>query len=1778
MGLDTTSKKLMISPYLVNSHLNSSTPFSLDEYEAQWKLPPYAPWGIDKYPDFQFDNTQYNETCEYPVFWLDNGEIVPVPATGCYHSEFDQYGDTEAFGVFPDWQRQLSKFASVQDRLREWMPSVNEKLQKLSCLAIQALDLDGIRIDKATQVTVQALADWAEHVRQCAVDVGKENFFIPGEVTGGDTFGALYYGRGRTPRQLPDFQQATNMKTADDQFFLRDRGVNSLDSAAFHYSVYRSLARFLGMDGNLNAAYDIPVNFVDAWAMMVITNDFLNPNTEVFDPRHQYGTTNQDVFRWPSLTNGTHKNALANFITTHVLPGQPLLWYGEEQSMYLFDNGASNYLYGRQAMPSTKAWQRHGCYKMGSSQYYNMPYDKALTGCDDDWNSLDHFDPTAENRRLVTHLNELRDMFPTLRDGLDLHPHNNETHYVQFPGSNKTQTEMGLWIVERGPMQFQANDPIFGGTGGNGNKVLLLYTNENSTIEYERDCLQEGWLRTAFAAPVTLQNLFFPYETYELQDSTESFNLDNSAPYRGCLPKVEMRPYEFKALVPQARFALGSPMMSKFEPGHDARVLSDDTNSFNIRIEYDQTMDCASVTNGITVTGQFAGSSMQPRLTNIVCQSFDGERPETVGVAPSSWFISATVSDAPDGLYDIQVARVNAQRAGAQTMATDHLLVRKGTAENAMVFTGDADYSDSILSESNGEYTITHASPGADRFRYSADFGQTWTAWTDYEAVTAANATLFEDKWWDGHHVEVQYWSAIAGSASVVVHGDAGWSGRRRFPQLLLRGEFNQWGFDSGRHSAMSNDDQGLWSIPFMSTWPAYIQLNVYGYDDYFYGDTDADGIIDRLPPNALSPNYLNISTPPMPHVSWTLFLDDKSGEWYIIPRGHFAAAVALFALLLSIPPITAFIAAAIFRYSFYAIKINKWGVKPNKGTSYFQLGREKKSDAGADIVGAAAVVSEKKDKHPTKPIGWPEVPGKRRKVLIATLEYEIIDWKLKVKIGGLGVMSSLMGKAMSDCDLIWVVPKVKDIEYPQGDYAEPIEVIIFGEPYLIEVETHQLDNVTYVILDSPVFRAQTKADPYPQRMDDLSSAIFYSTWNQAIAETIRRNPVIDIYHINDYHGALAPLYLLPKVLPTCLSLHNAEFQGLWPLRTKEEMKEVCAAFNIPKEICTKYVQFGNTFNLLHAGASFISLHQKSIGVAGVSDKYGKRSWARYPALWTLKNIDSLPNPDPTDIAALDEQPIAVDKIEVDENAESKRPEDKRLAQEWAGLKQDPNAELFVFVGRWSKQKGVDLIADVMPSILDKKPKVQLITVGPVIDLYGRFAAEKLARLMELYPDRVFSKPEFTALPPYLFSGADFALIPSRDEPFGLVAVEFGRKGALGVGARLGGLGLMPGWWFPVESSATEHMLSQLTKTIKLALRSTQEERAILRARSAVQRFPVVEWRQRLEDFQKRSIAASRGLAGENAYYYDMDLTGPTGLYQHQNDSLASLAGGDWRNSIQSIPDSPQLGGHRGSVTPSPLASPSLSPTPQSGFEDQRGGYPQHGGYAQNNGYLTAGEPNKKANRASADSFYEDDPDRRSAQGQQVPPLYYDRDQSPSADVNPANPAGPKFFTGNAYSPNGGDIYEDDEQSERGSTAANSYAQHGGSMNGQPYDSFLAAANRQIAKQTKGTRDPFMERRQSMDSQAGFDSPSRPFTAHSRQSSFDSISSIMDEKGSSSPLNKAIVDFTDSDGEVAQTFVQKLQILSADNSKNDLCIEKFLMKSEKDFFDVVKKGKMSCEY
>lgn len=74
----------------------------------------------------------------------------------------------------------------------------------------------------------------------------------------------------------------------------------------------------------------------------------------------------------------------------------------------------------------------------------------------------------------------------------------------------------------------------------------------------------------------------------------------------------------------------------------------------------------------------------------------------------------------------------------------------------------------------------------------------------------------------------------------------------------------------------------------------------------------------------------------------------------------------------------------------------------------------------------------------------------------------------------------------------------------------------------------------------------------------------------------------------------------------------------------------------------------------------------------------------------------------------------------IDKEFEAGRADLKRQAQEWAGLEQNPEAELFVFVGRWSLQKGVDLIADIFPWVLETYPQTQLIvSTADQIRVYG---------------------------------------------------------------------------------------------------------------------------------------------------------------------------------------------------------------------------------------------------------------------------------------------------------------------------------------------------------------------------------------------------------------------------------------------------------------------------
>lgn len=882
-----------------------------------------------------------------------------------------------------------------------------------------------------------------------------------------------------------------------------------------------------------------------------------------------------------------------------------------------------------------------------------------------------------------------------MNDGYWLETLSNQTHNIYLPGSKGVPSPTGMWSVYRSQLDGVQDLSDAGGQGSQG--VWLLYSNVNTTTKFTFDCQDETLaLVSPFAAGTTVKNLFYPYDEHVLENSTVA--LSNGTGASGCLSNLTLGEYAYKAYVPMANFAEPAPTLTKLSPSHDERVISSvalgQQQSLPIEVYFSKAMSCSSVAASLSVNSTTQDGST-PSIGNTSCAALDTAG-ETVyaGQPASQWVFTATLENVSHGVHTLIMTNASAED-GTHTNVTDRFFFRIGATDNPVVFPHTGNYSAALLHRDSftQDVYIAARAAGADKFRYSRNWGSSWSSWADY---TDANVTLEEQPWsgtasqeWSGEHVVVQYWSKTAGSSDHVQHGDLSATQKaRRWPHAFVLGAWNSWGYDGGLPHAMTleasesgDNTSSLWHFDLAAEYPTQTQINVWGMNPdgspdktMQFGDVDGDGVLDWLHPDTLSSNnlYLN-GGPAMPHMAWRIEVNDGDYRYRLVPSGNAWYQLALFILLALVPLLSGCFLVWTFKQSYYQVKFNQIGIAAPGGllgrakrTIYTKLG----SGEGGGGEKSAAVVPM------TTAAAAAASLGPRRTILIATMEYEIEDWNIKIKIGGLGKMASLMGSsALGHQNLVWVIPCVGGIDYPVDQVAEPIVVTINDAEYLVSVQYHVINNITFVLLDAPVFRERTKADPYPPRMDDIESAIYYSAWNACIAEAIRRFQP-DLYHINDYHGALAPLYLLPRTIPVCLSLHNAEFQGMWSLRSKGEMAEICSVFNLPKEVVKTYVQFDKVFNMLYAGASYLRQHQGGYGAVGVSKKYGTRAYKRYPIFWGLSEIGSLPNPDPDDMAELDgglAKALKASDVIVDEEAEQRRGQLRVQAQQWAGLEVDAN-------------------------------------------------------------------------------------------------------------------------------------------------------------------------------------------------------------------------------------------------------------------------------------------------------------------------------------------------------------------------------------------------------------------------------------------------------------------------------------------------------------------------
>ncbi len=386
----------------------------------------------------------------------------------------------------------------------------------------------------------------------------------------------------------------------------------------------------------------------------------VNANTGKFDPRHMYGVTNQDVFRWPAIVNGTQKQLLGMFLTTLLLPGIPTLVWGEEQAFYVMDNTASNYVFGRSPMSSAQAWEMHGCFTVGNAKYFEFPVTAALQGCADDSINLDHRDPSNSIRNIIKSTYEMRENYPVLVDGFSLQQLSKQTHDVFLPGSNNIATETGMWSMERA---------AFTGVQNSLNQtVWLVYGNEQVDNTFTFGCNEGTGLIAPFAAGTTVQNLYAPYDKYTLQGSSTKLPSD-PAKQSGCLSQLELPAWGFKAFVPDHEFIAPSPVITKFLPGHDARLLSQET--IPIELHFSAPMDCDQITKTLHVSSTTAANKTANLDSGSVqCKkipSQDADPSPWSGGVNTAWIFSAKLTNVADGIHQVSINNISAADRATST-------------------------------------------------------------------------------------------------------------------------------------------------------------------------------------------------------------------------------------------------------------------------------------------------------------------------------------------------------------------------------------------------------------------------------------------------------------------------------------------------------------------------------------------------------------------------------------------------------------------------------------------------------------------------------------------------------------------------------------------------------------------------------------------------------------------------------------------------------------------------------------------------------------------------------------------------------------------------------------------------------------------------------------------------------------------------------------------------------------------------------------------------------
>ncbi len=302
-----------------------------------------------------------------------------------------------------------------------------------------------------------------------------------------------------------------------------------------------------------------------------------------------------------------------------------------------------------------------------------------------------------------------------------------------------------------------------------------------------------------------------------------------------------------------------------------------------------------------------------------------------------------------------------------------------------------------------------------------------------------------------------------------------------------------------------------------------------------------------------------------------------------------------------------------------------------------------------------------------------------------------------------------------------------------------------------------------------------------------------------------------EVVHLHDWQAALTPWYLrrMGGKVGTLLTIHNVAFHGLAPASRLDALRLPADGFS------SDGFEFWGQINMLKAGivaadkintvsptyAQELTTPEFGMGLDGVLA--GRRA----DLTGILNGIDTEAW-DPTADPALS-SPFKTPRGKARAKA--------RLEKEFDLPQSD--GPLCIVVSRLTQQKGLDMLLDALPALLDRGGRLALLGTGDrsLENAWLKAAAEHPHVSVKIGYDEDLSHR--------MFAGADAVLVPSRFEPCGLTQLFGLRYGAVPVVAMTGGLadtvipanaaalkdGVATGLqFFPVTTDALAHCLLKL--------------------------------------------------------------------------------------------------------------------------------------------------------------------------------------------------------------------------------------------------------------------------------------------------------------------------------------------------------------------------------